>query len=188
MSLERKIVNGLERLSETLKALLWEKGKAHGISPIQIQILLFVPDHNPDLCNVSSLAREFNVTKATISDAVKVLLQKGLLRKDLSPTDNRRYNLLITSDGRKLVADLSDYSLSVLEEIGTFEQYELAGLFRTLSKLIYQLNQSGVIQVQRICFNCSHYRGDRRSRHFCSLLEMKLKSEDIRLDCPEFEE
>lgn len=187
LRLEPKILNGLERLAESLKALLWEKAKAHGISPIQIQILLFVPDHHPDLSNVSNLAKEFNVTKATISDAVKVLLQKGLLEKDLSPVDNRRYNLAITPTGKKLVNDLSEYSLPVQEEIGTFEKHELASLFRTLSKLIYQLNQSGVIQVQRTCYTCAHYRGDRKSRHYCALLETKLKSEEIRLDCPEFE-
>ena len=67
MELESKILNGLERLSEVLKSLLWEKAKIHGISPIQIQILLFVSNHHLDICNVSYLAKEFNVTKATIS-------------------------------------------------------------------------------------------------------------------------
>ena len=80
MNLESKILNGLERLSEALKALLWEKAKTLGISPIQIQILLFVSNHQTDICNVSYLAKEFNLTKATISDSVNVLLKKKYLK------------------------------------------------------------------------------------------------------------
>lgn len=188
MSLETTILNGLERLAEALRALLREKATAHGISPVQIQILLFIPDHDPDLSSVSNLAREFGVTKATISDAVRVLIRKGLLQKDLSPADNRRYNLRITPEGKKLVEDLSEYSRPVIEQIATFEKQELTALFGTLTKLIYQLNQSGVIQVQRTCFRCSYYRGDRRSSHFCGLLQTELRSDEIRLDCPEFDE
>ena len=36
-----KIVAGLERISEAFKVLLWEKAKLLGLSPIQIQILIF---------------------------------------------------------------------------------------------------------------------------------------------------
>ena len=55
-------------------------------------------------------AREFNVTKATVSDAMRVLLAKGYLTKDHSPTDARRYNLLLTPAGRRLVEQVADYT------------------------------------------------------------------------------
>lgn len=188
MTLESKVVNGFERLSEVLKSLLWEKAKVHGISPIQIQILLFVSNHDQNICNVSYLAKEFNVTKATISDAVRVLLKKQLLEKDFSPNDNRRYNLLITDQGSQMVYDLSEYSLPIANSLTNFNQTELKSLFKTISKLIFQLNKIGVIQVQRTCYNCQHYKGDRKSQHFCNLLNEKLKTHDLRLDCNEFEE
>lgn len=187
MNLEDKVLNGLERLSEALKALLWEKAKLHGISPIQIQILLFVADHPIDLCNVSHLAKEFNVTKATISDAVRVLLKKGHLEKDYSPTDNRRYNLLVTSPGQELVQQLSEYAAAVTEDLSSFKEQELSTLFDTVSKLIYRLNQRGIIQVQRTCYNCRYYRGNKKNNHYCNFLETPLKARDIRIDCPEFE-
>ena len=188
MELESKILNGLERLSEVLKTLLWEKAKIHGISPIQIQILLFVSNHHLEICNVSYLAKEFSVTKATISDAVRVLLKKQFLEKDYSPLDNRRYNLSITSQGSIIVNDLSEYALPLSDEITTFNKQELTGIYDTITKLIFQLNQKGIIQVQRTCFKCQHYKGDRKSEHFCKLLNQELKSHDIRLDCGEFEE
>lgn len=188
MNLEAKILNGLERISEALKSLLWEKAKVYGISPIQIQILLFVNNHRTDICNVSYLAKEFNVTKATVSDAVKVLIKKGYLEKDYSPTDNRRYNLLVSQKGNELINNLSNYATPVRQELSMFKDEELTIVFDTISKLIFQLNKQGVIQVQRTCYNCKFYRGDTKKTHYCNLLGKALKQEEIRIDCGEFEE
>ena len=188
MNLEAKILIGLERVSEALKSLLWEKAKIYGVSPIQNQILLFVAGHKTKICNVSHLAKEFNVTKATISDAVRVLLKKELLEKDLSPSDSRRYNLSLNSKGKELVSNLSGYAAQFEEELSSFPKKDLGTVYDTLTKLIYQLNQQDIIQVQRTCYNCKFYSGDRVDSHYCTLLKSKLKNREIRLDCNEFEE
>ena len=88
-----KIVVGLERISEVFKVLLWEKAKKVGLSPIQIQLLLFIAFHKQELCNVSHLAKEFNITKPTVSDAIKILAQKEMILKDFSSTDSRSYTI-----------------------------------------------------------------------------------------------
>lgn len=188
MKLEAKLLNGLERLSEVLKSLLWEKAKVYGISPIQIQILLFVANHKNDICNVSYLAKEFNITKATISDAVKILLKKELLKKDLSPIDKRRFNLALTSKGEEIIGNLNDYALPISDSLAGFDKKDLTSLFENISKLIFQLNKVGIIQVQRTCFGCRHYSGDHKNEHYCNLLNEKLRSVEIRLDCNEYEE
>ena len=188
MNLESKIVNGLERISEAIKASLWEKAKLYGISPTQIQILIFINTHKTEICNVSYMAKEFNITKATISDAVRVLLNKKFLEKDLSPMDKRRYNLILTTLGNDLVGKLSEYVTPFREALSVFELENLNTVFDTLTKLIYQLNQLDIIQVQRTCFNCKHYTGNRTDSHYCNLLSSKLKNQEIRLDCNEFEE
>lgn len=188
MKLEPKILNGLERLSEALKALLWGKAKVYGISPIQIHILLFVANHKAEICNVSYMAREFNVTKATISDAVKVLLKKEYLEKDFTPMDNRRYNLFLTNSGSALVGHLAEYAIPFEEELSLFEEEELSTVFDTLSRLIYQLHKRDIIQVQRICYQCRHYCGDKKNRHYCNLMNVKLEKREIRIDCSDFVE
>lgn len=188
MKIEAKILNGLERIADVLKSLLWEKAKVYGISPIQIQILLFVSDHRQDIANVSYLAKEFSVTKATISDAIKVLINKDLLTKDYSPIDRRRYNLLTTKKGNKLIKDLSLYSRPLSNSMDHLSVKEKEDLFKSISKLIFQLNRIGIIQVQRTCYNCRHYKGDKSNKHYCKLLEQKLKAQDLRLDCEDFVE
>lgn len=185
--LTNKIVNGLERLSEVFKSLLWEKSKVHGISPIQIQILLFIANHRPELCNVSHLAREFNLTKPTISDATRVLHTKGLLDKDFSSSDGRSYNWFLTSRGKELIGDLSDYPTPLRSEIEKLSNSKALSLFTTISELIYKLNQNGILNVQRTCFGCRFYEKS-GGTHYCKLLEKRLAADGIRLDCPEYEE
>lgn len=187
MDLNLKIISGLERIAEVFKTLLWEKAKLHGISPIQIQILLFVSNHKLALCNVSYLSKELNVTKPTISDSVKVLVNKGLLDKDFSNADNRRYNLFLSSTGKQLANKLSDYISPISKGLEGSSPQELSIFFNSLSKLIHQLNHKGIIQVQRSCYGCQFYNGDRVDDHYCTLLKSKLENEEIRLDCPEYE-
>ncbi|SFR35143.1 DNA-binding transcriptional regulator, MarR family [Robiginitalea myxolifaciens] len=184
--LASKITFGLERISEVFKTLLWAKAKVVGLSPIQIQIGLFVAYHRAELCNVSHLAKEFNVTKPTISDAVKILNKKGLIDKDYSASDQRSYTLQLTDSGRKLVREVGDFADPLRDLIGHKDEAELSRFFTTLSELIYSLNRTGVLTVQRTCFGCKFY--DKESEEdYCKLLQKKLSNSDIRLDCPEFE-
>ena len=182
-----KIVAGLERVSEVFKVLLWDKAKMVGLSPIQIQLLLFVAFHKSELCNVSHLAREFNLTKPTISDAVRVLARKGLIVKKFSSSDSRSYSITLSDAGAEVIAQTYDFSQPLKSQVDAFDESELQQLFDTLSKLIYKLNRNGILEVQRTCYGCKFYRKNEQA-DYCNLLQKDLYKADIRLDCPEFEQ
>ncbi|MCM4151727.1 MarR family transcriptional regulator [Arenibacter sp. N53] len=182
-----KIVAGLERISEAFKVLLWDKAKLLGLSPIQIQILIFIAYHKTEFCNVSHLAKEFNITKPTISDAIRVLDKKGLITKNYSSSDSRSYSIGLSTTGKNVVAETSDFAHPLKTQLTTINQTDLEGLFGTLSKLIYQLNRSGILTVQRTCYGCKFYSMDNK-QDYCNLLDKALLNTEIRLDCPEFEE
>ena len=185
--LHSKVIVGLERISEAFKTLLWSKAKAHGISPIQIQILLFLSQHKQEFGTVSHLAQEFDVSKPTISDATRVLANKNLISKDHSSPDSRSFFFFPTPKGQKLIKDLVEFSEPIDQSLKSLDNEQLEQLFASLSKLIYQLNRQGIIQVQRTCFACKYYSFNNKEEHHCGLLKRKLLSTDIRLDCPEFE-
>ena len=181
-----KIVAGLERVSEVFKKLLWEKAKLIGLSPIQIQILIFINFHKRDLCNVSHLAKEFNVTKPTISDAIRVLHKKELIIKDYSSSDNRSYTIVLSEKGKEVVNETQGFSNPLKNQVDNFEQQEKESLFETLSTLIHKLNKNGILSVQRTCYGCKFYQKNDIS-HFCNLLNTQLQTTEIRIDCPDFE-
>jgi DNA-binding MarR family transcriptional regulator len=182
-----KIVAGMERVSEVFKVLLWEKAKLVGLSPIQIQILIFIAFHKRELCNVSHLAKEFNVTKPTVSDAIKVLDKKGMIIKDYSSSDSRSYSITLSELGTDVVSQTYDFSNPLKKQIDGFSQSELESLFGTLSQLIYKLNRNGILSVQRTCYGCKFYEKNNEN-DYCNLLQKELLNNEIRLDCPEFEE
>lgn len=182
-----KIVAGLERVSEVFKILLWEKAKLVGLSPIQIQILIFIAFHKDNLCNVSHLAKEFNVTKPTVSDAIRILDKKRLIVKDFSSSDSRSYSISLSDLGNDLVSQTYDFSSPLKNQVDSFSQSELESLFGTLSQLIYKLNSNGILSVQRTCYGCKFYEKQQES-DYCNLLQKELLNQEIRLDCPEYEE
>ncbi|WP_100611043.1 MarR family winged helix-turn-helix transcriptional regulator [Confluentibacter lentus] len=185
--LSSKIVAGLERISEAFKVLLWEKATVLGISPIQIQILVFIAYHKPGLCNVSHLAKEFNVSKPTISDAIRSLDKKGFIEKDYSSSDNRSYTIKLSDTGINIVSNTENFAYPLKKQLSSINTSELENLFKTLSTLIYQLNKNGILTVQRTCYACKFYNNKLNS-HYCNLLEKELLTSEIRIDCHEFED
>ncbi len=185
-NLDNKIVAGLERLSQVFRVLLWEKAKEHRLSPIQIQLLIFIQHHSADKTTISYLAQEFNFTKPTISDAIKVLEQKKLIKKFADSNDTRSYTIQLTSIGKKVVMDTENFANPLTEIIAMTNEKDKKILWQNISNLIIQLNKLEVISVQRTCFNCKHYT-TKNKNHFCNLLNQKLNTQDIRIDCEEFE-
>lgn len=186
LELSSKIVAGLERVSQAFKVLLWDKAKELGLSPIQIQLLIFCCYHKSDLNNVSALAKEFNVTKPTISDAVKVLDKKGLIEKDYSSSDSRSYSVTLSDNGKEIVAKTENFAHPIWTILKNINEEELTTFFSTLSSLLFQLNKKGILSVQRTCYAC-RFLNKNASGQYCKLLEKQLNDSEIRLDCQEYE-
>ncbi len=184
--LTAKITAGLERIAEAYKALRWRYAKELGLSPIQMQVLIFLEYHADELCNVSALAVEFNVTKPTISDAIRVLEQKGLIRKIRSSVDKRAYTVSLTTEGKAMVAAIENFAEPVEQMVATLGSEDQGQLYSALMTVIKGLHRSEVLSVQRSCFACRFYDKSPTGA-YCRLMELPLPEQDIRLDCPEFE-
>jgi DNA-binding MarR family transcriptional regulator len=98
-NIDSRIIAAMERISQAFRVLLWNESKELSLSPIQIQILIFLMFHSEAKRKVSYLAEEFNMTKATISDSIKVLEQKKFIRKEYEPHDTRSYIIYLTTKG-----------------------------------------------------------------------------------------
>ncbi|TAK36154.1 MAG: MarR family transcriptional regulator [Saprospiraceae bacterium] len=184
-----KIVVALERISEAFRVLLWNEGKSLGLSPLQVQVLIFLLHHSEvEKRKVGQLATEFNMTKATISDAVKTLETKGLVEKDFGQQDQRSFAIHLTPTGQAIARQTSHFTEEIQTPIENLPPGEQANLLLNLLSIIRHLNQTGIIGVQRMCFNCVHYGpGHEGHPHFCKLLNAPLKTAELRVDCPEHE-
>lgn len=184
--LDSKIVASLERLSGVFRHLLWQEATHSDLSPLQVQIAVFLRFHLPGQCTVSALAREYHVSRATISDAVKTLTQKGLVSRHTGPTDRRSHWLQLTPDGERLADQTSRFAAPLSQPVANLSDQQKLALYTSLFTLLHELQLAGTIPMQRMCFTCRHY-GRRPGEHFCHLLNIPLKSPQLRLDCPEHE-
>ncbi|GAB3326452.1 hypothetical protein GCM10027299_25490 [Larkinella ripae] len=183
-SVDAKIVAGLERIGEVFRVLLWQQSRQTGLSPIQIQLLLFLAAHDATKCKIGYLAAEFNLTKPTISDAVKILAQKDLVERITDPLDSRSHSLRLTPSGHRIVDQTGNFANILSQLVGPLEAGQKTALYESLFTLIDQLHQRGLITVQRMCKTCLHYQYNGRI-HYCGLLQIPLEVDLLRLDCPE---
>ena len=150
----------LERISEAFRVLLWEEVKRTGLSPIQIQILVFLQYHSKTPNTPSYLADEFNVTRATITDSVRMLLEKGTITKTTDPADARSYRVALTDEGRQIASATSSFSNELLAAVDGLQEANKVSLFESLYDIILSLSQKSVISVQRMCQNCRFFAKD----------------------------
>lgn len=185
-SIEGKIIASLERVSQAFRVLLWNESKEHSLSPIQVQVLIFLLHHSDQKRKVSYLADEFNMTKATISDTIKTLEQKALIKKEHEQHDTRSYIIQLTKKGKEIAVQTSLFSEQIQIPIDKLHLTDKENLLLSLLDIIHHLNRSGIITIQRMCFTCHFYKSNKNSQeHFCRLLNSKLKDNELRIDCPE---
>ena len=147
-SIESKIVASLERVEQAYRVLLWQESKEFSLSPIQVQVLIFLLHHSEEKRKVSYLAGEFNMTKATISDTVKTLGQKNLITKEYGQEDTRSYVINLTEKGKDIGGKTSLFTQEIRTPIDMLHQDDKENLLLSLLKIIRHLNKSEVITVQ----------------------------------------
>ena len=185
-NVDSKIVAALEKISEVFRVLLWAGAKEFKVSPIQLQLLIFLKYHNAEkYCKVAFLAKEFNLTKATISDSIKTLETKGLIKRTPDPNDSRSFSFSLTDKGKHVTDHVENFTGPLDGVISTLLPEQKEYLLTSVLDLIYKLNKQGIISTQRMCFTCGYYGGDRKDEHYCNLMKKPLTLDEIRLDCPE---
>ena len=188
---DAKVVAALERLSQVFRARLREQAREHGLSSTQAQFLIYLLYHDVELRRISQLAREFDLTQATVSDAVGSLETKGLVQREKWPEDQRIVTLRLTPHGEKLATILSRWADPIREHLRPFSPDDREAVMPFLIGLIGSLQRSGLITVARMCVTCRFFRQDihpgEPSPHHCGLLDVPLGRADLRADCPEYE-
>ena len=187
--LDSKLTVAFQKIADIFRVLQWNISKEHGISPIQAQILIFLKYHKESKRKVNILATKFNLTKPTISDAIKALTGKGLISKQNDKEDGRSYLINLTDSGKDLVRKIENYPASIIKSLNQIDNEDQETVYEAILKLIFNLSKSGLINPPDMCYCCSHFQeGGAGEPHFCNLMKISLTSETLRIDCPEFEE
>src|SRR5262245_42576561 len=96
--IEQRISTGLHKLGLAMKHQTWMSAAEDGLSPTQGQILAALAHEGP--LSATDLSKRLGVSLPTISDSVRVLVEKALVSKRRDPSDARASRLVLTQAGK----------------------------------------------------------------------------------------
>lgn len=169
----------LERVSRVLIA----EAHAQGLKPVQWEALRFLSRANRFSRTPTGLTRYLGCTKGTVSQTLKALEQRGLVRKRVAVGDRRSAVFELTRAGaRTLESDPIEAVDHVVDAIGVGTTLEPA-----LRDLLGSLLASRGMQPFGVCASCRHFRREGGDPYFCGLLQLPLTTDDSTRICVEQE-
>lgn len=186
--LASRIATGLHKIGLAMKQQAWQQANEEGLSATQGQILAALATHGA--LTGTELSQRLGVTLPTISDSVRVLVEKTLVTKSPDPRHPRASLLTLTKKGAQLGARARSWPEFMAAAVADLTAEEQRAFFSGVLKMIRSLQQQGLIPVSGMCVTCTHFRANVRlgpSPHHCAFVDAPLASEQVRLDCPEHE-
>lgn len=182
-----RVVAGLAKIGLALRSQGWQEAGRRGLTPTQAQILRLLPPPAEQGLRLGEVANALAVTPATASDAVRSLVEKGLVRKSVSGADRRAVELYLSPAGRReldQIAGLPDFLRAGVEAL---DAKEVEAFLRSLIKVIRTLQEAGMIPVSRMCVSCRFFHpyaySDPERPHHCAFVDAPFGDGDLRLDC-----
>lgn len=189
--LDKVIVVALDRIAQAFRSLLWDQAREWKLSPIQIQFMVYIANKPEGMSSVSELARRFDLTPATVSDAVTTLERKGLLRKKGDSEDRRKIHLHLSKKGREIAGKLTIWQDGVLQELHRFPVKQKENVILFLLELLERMRRDNIVPEAKTCLSCSYFQrdvtGDPDEPHYCLLRNIRLKTDELRIDCPNYQ-
>ncbi len=184
--IDERIVAAFEKVSQVSRILLWEAASAEKLSPIQLQFLLHIGGSPEKLRRVGAIAKEFDLTPATVSDAVSSLESKGLIDKESIAEDRRSVVLSLTREGRKTVQAVGKWKDTMIQAVGSFPDEQKNVVMGFLSGFISSLFDRGVLSCARMCMACGNMRvvdEARRMRYECGITGRRFDAAGVMMGC-----
>jgi DNA-binding MarR family transcriptional regulator len=186
--LASRIATGLHKIGLAMKQQAWQQANEEGLSATQGQILAAIATHGA--LTGSELSQRLGVTLPTISDSVRVLVEKQLVTKAPDPRHPRASRLSLTERGAQLGARARSWPEFVAAAVDDLTPDEQRGFFSGVVKMIRRLQDQGLVPISGMCVTCTHFRPNVRtgaSPHHCAFVDAPLANDQLRLECPEHE-
>lgn len=181
---KNQIVIAIEFLANIVKNTHITVSGKYGISPIQLQILIYMKSHNAS-ATLTELVKEFGLSKATLSDSIRILEEKSFIKKKKNPEDARSSILMINKRNQTL-PDLFSEDDKLDRVISALGKEKQEKILPELLDLLSALESQSIISERRMCLNCQYYRICNDTSFYCSFLKKNFNNYHLKSDCEDF--
>lgn len=183
---EKLIYRYVERLGELIKVGARQAGAELGLQPIQLEVLHYLSVCNQYSDTPMAVTEYLGQTKGTVSQTLKVLEKKELIRKEADASDKRVTHLKVTVIGQQLIDNRipTKLFLDACTHLSPQHQVEIAG---ALKHLLTSIIQSNNMKSFGVCSACRYNKKSEDGSYFCNLVKAPLLVHDIQLICREHE-
>ena len=170
-------------LIERIGRLVSREAHADGLLPVQWEALRYLVRANRFSRTAAAMTAYLGLTKGTVSQTLKALEAKGLIRKQVDPKDRRSNRLALTAKGRRyLQNDPLLETATALLELPERTRHLLGKGLETL--LAVRLDAQDR-QPFGECRDCLYFarRHPEGKPHYCRLLKEQLSNGDAGKVC-----
>ncbi|MBE3598655.1 MAG: winged helix-turn-helix transcriptional regulator [Limnochordaceae bacterium] len=191
-SVAAQVAAGLVKLSLALRHEAWKEARGGGLTPTQGQVLSWLLLQAPGQCPTpGELAKALALSPATVSEALRTLEAKGLVRRRQSGDDRRSFQLALTGAGSRIAQASAGWADFLAVAVDSLPPADQVALLRVLVRLIRTLQLQGKISVARMCVSCTYFRPfahpDPERPHHCHYVDAAFGDGRLRLECPDYE-
>ncbi len=144
LALDQLPGHNIRRLQQIAVAIFLQEAEASGLTPVQFAALQTVA--NQPAIDQRSLARAAGLDTSTIAGVVDRLEARGLLERQVSPTDRRARLLRLTAAGHDLLAEvvpaMQRAQQRILAPLPAAERREFLRMLRTLVEANNELSRA----------------------------------------------
>lgn len=185
-SLVARIAMGLHKLGLAMKQQGFQQASEEGLSATQSQILAALVSHGA--LSGTELSERIGVTLPTISESVRVLVDKGLVTKQPDPRHPRASLVTPTRRGAAAGTRARAWPEFMAAAVSTLSPDEQRAFFTGVVKMISTLQEQGLVPLDGMCITCTQFRPNVRTGdkpHHCALIDAPLAADQLRIECPD---
>jgi len=172
----------LERLTSLMRVWCREHPLLAELPPIQVSALQYLARCNHYSNTPLGVTDYLGLTKGTVSQSLKALEAKGLIRKQPDEHDKRSVHLELTEEGRALIVELTPPAF--LREAAAAMGARADELERLLKELLITIQRREQVPSFGLCHSCRFHQ-QRNGGPFCGLTQEPLAREAVALICRE---
>lgn len=180
-----KLFNIIERLANLLRQEVRAEGQRLGLQPIQQEALYYLSICNRYSDTTLAVTEYLGLTKGTVSQSLKVLENKALIRKEKDKNDLRITHLKVTEAGKQFLVDTCppEKFTQAVRQLSDDKQAETASLMQDILKNYQQVTGRNAFGL---CQNCK-FNQKNNDGIMCKLTNEPLTVSDIALICREYD-